>query len=87
MTITAIGIVLTVIAVLLWAIMAALHRHTQVLINLQAQMQMLADQSAAPDAAEPVQASAPVARHRSTERSFGNVRTLTPTSPAEAMLL
>jgi hypothetical protein len=41
MTFTSLGILLIVNGVLLWAIMAALHRHTVVLKNLQLQMQSL----------------------------------------------
>ena len=52
MTFTSLGILLIVNGVLLWAIMAALHRHTVVLKNLQQQMQSLlarpgADETAA----------------------------------------
>ncbi|MGH8184331.1 MAG: hypothetical protein ACREPH_11805 [Rhodanobacteraceae bacterium] len=42
MTITDIGIMLIVLCVLLWAIMAALHRHTVQLEALKAQMESLA---------------------------------------------
>jgi hypothetical protein len=41
MTLTSLGILLIVNGVLLWAIMAALHRHTVVLKNLQRQMEDL----------------------------------------------
>lgn len=41
MTITAIGIFLIVLCVLLWAIMAALHRHTVQLEALKTQMDAL----------------------------------------------
>lgn len=41
MTLTSLGILLIVNGVLLWAIMAALHRHTVVLNNLRLQMQAL----------------------------------------------
>jgi len=42
MTVTSLGILLIVNGVLLWAIMAALHRHTVVLKGLQSQMEALA---------------------------------------------
>ena len=42
MTVTSLGILLLVNGVLLWAIMAALHRHTVVLKALQSQMEALA---------------------------------------------
>jgi hypothetical protein len=41
MTVTSLGILLIVNGVLLWAIMAALHRHTVVLKGLQSQMEAL----------------------------------------------
>lgn len=42
MTVTSLGILLVVNGVLLWAIMAALHRHTVALKNLQLQIESLA---------------------------------------------
>lgn len=45
MTTTDIGILLIVLCVLLWAIMAAQHRHTVQLKALQAQLQKLLDAS------------------------------------------
>lgn len=50
MTITAIGILLIVIGVLLWAIMTALHRHTVVLNALKAQMETLVQKTRSEDA-------------------------------------
>ena len=43
MTTTDIGILLIVLCVLLWAIMAALHRHTVQMKKLQAQLDALLD--------------------------------------------
>lgn len=43
MTTTDIGILLIILCVLLWAIMAALHRHTVQLKALKAQMEALLD--------------------------------------------
>ena len=43
MTTTDIGILLTVLCILLWAIMAALHRHTVQMKKLQAQLDELLD--------------------------------------------
>lgn len=43
MTTTDIGILLIVLCILLWAIMAALHRHTVQLETLKTQMQELLD--------------------------------------------
>jgi hypothetical protein len=43
MTTTDIGILLIVLCILLWAIMAALHRHTVQLKSLQAQLDELLD--------------------------------------------
>ena len=51
MTLTNLGILLIVNGVLLWAIMAALHRHTVVLKNLQLQMQGLLARHGADEAA------------------------------------
>ena len=51
MTFTSLGILLIVNGVLLWAIMAALHRHTVVLKNLQLQMQSLLARRGADEAA------------------------------------
>lgn len=45
MTTTDIGILLIVLCVLLWAIMAALHRHTVQMKALQAQLDELLDAS------------------------------------------
>lgn len=51
MTITDIGILLIVLCIVLWAIMAALHRHTVQLETLKTQMEaLLKVQQATPDA-------------------------------------
>ena len=81
MTITSIGILLSVIAVVLWAIMAALHRHTQEMITLRAHIQALVDASAA------TQNSTSTTRHRSTERPASNVRGITSANAGEAVML
>ncbi len=54
MTTTDIGILLVVLCILLWAVMAALHRHTVQLQALQAQLESLlkAQRHATPDATE-----------------------------------
>lgn len=52
MTITDVGILLIVLCIVLWAIMAALHRHTVQLETLKTQMEaLLKAQQAAPDVA------------------------------------
>jgi hypothetical protein len=73
MTLTSLGILLIVNGVLLWAIMAALHRHTVALKSLQLQMENLlaghdADAGAAADgdhpAGRPSAAGRPLPRPR-----------------------
>src|SRR5690606_14183866 len=69
MTLTSLGILLIVNGVLLWAIMAALHRHTVVLKDLQLQMQgLLARQAADEAAARQDYASAVLPRELSRSR-------------------
>ncbi|MGB3269949.1 MAG: hypothetical protein WBA65_08310 [Rhodanobacter sp.] len=69
MTLTSLGILLIVNGVLLWAIMAALHRHTVVLKDLQLQMQgLLARQAADEAAARQDDASAVLPRELSRSR-------------------
>ncbi|MGN6705498.1 MAG: hypothetical protein ACTHJO_05525 [Rhodanobacter sp.] len=69
MTLTSLGILLIVDGVLLWAIMAALHRHTVVLKNLQLQMETLlgrhgADAGGEIPAVRPRDAGKPPSRSR-----------------------
>lgn len=69
MTVTSLGILLIVNGVLLWAIMAALHRHTVVLKGLQSQMEALATKRG-PDTVEDIAADGDpsAARHWGTEQ-------------------
>jgi hypothetical protein len=69
MTLTSLGILLIVNGVLLWAIMAALHRHTVALKNLQLQMETLlgrhgADAGGEIPAVRPRDAGKPPSRSR-----------------------
>lgn len=61
MTLTDIGILLIVLCIVLWAIMAALHRHTVQMEALKAQMQKLleAQQARADHGAEAARAPEP----------------------------
>ncbi|WHZ20054.1 MAG: hypothetical protein OJF55_002203 [Rhodanobacteraceae bacterium] len=61
MTTTDIGILLVILCVLLWAIMAALHRHTVQLEALKTQMQELrkAQQNQSGHGSEPARTSHP----------------------------
>ncbi|MBN8736559.1 MAG: hypothetical protein J0H27_09840 [Xanthomonadales bacterium] len=72
MTTTDIGILLIVLCILLWAIMAALHRHTVQLEALKAQMQELLKARQADDAGH---AAGPSSR---TSEPRDNVERLAP---------
>ena len=76
MTFTGLGILLIVNGVLLWAIMAALHRHTVVLKGLQSQMEALAAKRR-PSTIEDIAADGdlPSGRHWGTEKLSPKHRT------------
>ncbi|OOG55081.1 hypothetical protein B0E47_09740 [Rhodanobacter sp. B05] len=76
MTVTSLGILLIVNGVLLWAIMAALHRHTVVLKGLQSQMEALAAKRR-PNTVDDMAADGdlPAARPWSTEKLLPKHRT------------
>ncbi|HXS03715.1 MAG TPA: hypothetical protein VN731_04515 [Rhodanobacter sp.] len=69
MTVTSLGILLIVNGVLLWAIMAALHRHTVVLKGLQSQMEALSTKRR-PNTIEDIAADGDLSagRHWGTEK-------------------
>ncbi|HEU0277484.1 MAG TPA: hypothetical protein VFQ95_06680 [Rhodanobacteraceae bacterium] len=68
MTTTDIGILLIVLCIVLWAIMAALHRHTVQLEALKTQLQELVKAQRAADASSPAPHDDPNATdHRSRD--------------------
>jgi len=77
MTVTSLGILLIVNGVLLWAIMAALHRHTVVLKGLQSQMEALATKRRPPNMIEDLAADGDLSagRHWGTEKPSPKHRT------------
>lgn len=77
MTTTDIGILLIILCILLWAIMAALHRHTVQLEALKAQMQELLQARQADAGASP---------HPSSRHDHGEARTATPQSAEPTVL-
>lgn len=78
MTVTDIGILLIVLCIVLWAIMAALHRHTVQMEALKAQVQELLK-------AQQARSGHPVASARAAEPR-DNVESLpTPVPPAPAL--
>lgn len=85
MTVTDIGILLIVLCIVLWAILAALHRHTVQLEALKKQMQQLlkAQEPGSDKAAEPPQSAG---QHGKVETLDLRASSGTPTQPARRKL-